>query len=337
MGEVSHFLGIKFTWTREEDNHITAHLTQEAFADHLIDNTGLSEASRVDTPYRSGHPVDSIPLPSNPPPNQNSLTHQMQTIVGSLLWLSGATRPDLATITSMLSRHTHHATQQHIRAAKYAIRYIKGTKDRGIRFSSKINTSMSAYLKFPIDPSKLLPLCDANWGGQDQSVPDPKQKLEMLPFVTRSTSGFIIMQNGPIHWVSKRQKITARSSAEAEIYATDECVKELLRLTYIIQDMECTHIYTPTHKPIQVFNDNNACVCWYKSSTTKGLRHVSIRDNAIRESVANKTVSIRHIEGKINLADIFTKELKDKNAFLTMRNQITSILPNPVLIPHRSE
>ena len=195
---------------------------------------------------------------------------------------------------------------------------------------------MSVYLKFLIDPSKLLTLCDANWGAQDQSIPNPKTKQELLPFVSRSISGFIIFQNGPIHLVSKRQTITARSSAESEIYATDECVKNLLRLTHIINDLDCSHIYTPTNSPIQVFNDNNACVCWSKSSTTKGLRHISILDNAIRESVANKTISIQHIDGKINFADIFTKEVKDNMSFITMRDQITCIAPNPVLLMHSS-
>ena len=62
MGDVTHFLGIKFSWTREEKKHITAHLNQEAFADHLIDSTSMINATTVETPYRSGHPVDSIPL-----------------------------------------------------------------------------------------------------------------------------------------------------------------------------------------------------------------------------------------------------------------------------------
>ena len=53
--------------------------------------------------------------------------------------------------------------------------------------------------------------------GQDQSIPDPNKSQELIPFVTRSMSDFVIIKNGPIHWVSKRQKVTARSSAEAEI------------------------------------------------------------------------------------------------------------------------
>ena len=89
----------------------------------------------------------------------------MKTIVGALLCLSDTTRPDLATITSILIQHTYHATKQHIRAANYAIRYIKETKNHGIRFPSKINTSMSVFLKFPSDPFKLLPLYDTNWEG----------------------------------------------------------------------------------------------------------------------------------------------------------------------------
>ena len=55
----------------------------------------------VETPYRSSHRVDSIPLDTTQQAYQKLLTYQIQTIVGSLLWLSGATQPDLTTITSM--------------------------------------------------------------------------------------------------------------------------------------------------------------------------------------------------------------------------------------------
>ena len=50
-------------------------------------------------------------------------------------------------------------------------------------------------------------------------------------------SGFIIFFNGPIHWSSKSQKVTAHSSLEAKIYTTDECVKELLRLQHACTDL----------------------------------------------------------------------------------------------------
>ena len=73
-----------------------------------------------------------------------------------------------------------------------------------------------------------------------------------------------------------------------------------------------------------------ACVCWSKSMTTKGLRHFQIRENAIRESVISKIIEIKHIEGKINLADLFTKEDKNAQHFLQIRN----LLVQPVDFTH---
>ena len=173
-------------------------------------------------------------------------------------------------------------------------------------------------MNFPITNNTLIPLTDANWGGQDQGH-NRSSITELERFKTRSMSGFIIFFNGPLHWSSKRQKVTARSSAEAEIYATDECVKELLRLQHAFTDLNVLSIYMPG-SPINVYNDNNACVCWSKSTTTKGLRHITIRENAIRESVDNNFVKILHIAGKSNLADMFTKEMKNVQLFKTLRD-----------------
>jgi len=55
-----------------------------------------------------------------------------------------------------------------------------------------------------------------------------------------------------------------------------------------------------------IYIDNRACVQWSKRTTTKGLRHIQMRENRIRENIASKFFSIHHINGKINIADIFT-------------------------------
>ena len=132
MGEVSHFIGITFAWEWKPDNHIAVHMTQEAFSDNLIEEVGLTDANPVKTLCRSGHPVDNIPSENHPSLVQSRIKHTMQSLVGSLLWLSGAMRPDLTTIVSLLGQHTH---QGHINAVKYVIRYLKVTKNRGISFS----------------------------------------------------------------------------------------------------------------------------------------------------------------------------------------------------------
>ena len=77
-------------------------------------------------------------------------------------------------------------------------------------------------------------------------------------------------------------------------------------------------------KPVQVFNNNMACVLWSNNKTTKNLRHLQINENAIQESIQDKQVSIHHIPGNKNLSDIFTKEDRDTNHFLELRNIVLS-------------
>ena len=71
-----------------------------------------------------------------------------------------------------------------------------------------------------------------------------------------------------------------------------------------------------------VYNNNSACVYWAHSMTTKGLRHIQIRENAIREAVQRKFVNVLHIAGAVNLADLFTKEQKDPQHFIALRDII---------------
>merc|ERR1712214_14664 len=104
-----------------------------------------------------GLTIDSIPHQPLTLFQQQTLSTQMRSIVGSLLWLSQATRPDLSTVVSLLAQHQTSPSPQHIKAAKYVIRYVSGTKTLGIKFSSRENKELSAFLNFPIEPHKLLP------------------------------------------------------------------------------------------------------------------------------------------------------------------------------------
>ena len=78
--------------------------------------------------------------------------------------------------------------------------------------------------------------------------------------MVQSMSGLIIYHNRPSTWMSKRQKVIARSSDEAEIYAMDKCVKELLHLSHILRDMKVECLYIHLKDPIKLYNDNITCV-----------------------------------------------------------------------------
>ncbi len=71
-----------------------------------------------------------------------------------------------------------------------------------------------------------------------------------------------------------------------------------------------------------IYNDNNACVNWSKKVTTKGLRHIQIRENCVQENVQNCFVHLCHVNGKTNLADLFTKEMKDTGHFIELRDMM---------------
>jgi hypothetical protein len=68
----------------------------------------------------------------------------------------------------------------------------------------------------------------------------------------------------------------------------------------------------------KIFNDNQACVNWSHSGTTKGLRHIQMKENHIRENILSNFITIQHVEGRINLADLFTKEMKDVGRFVEL-------------------
>ncbi len=70
--------------------------------------------------------------------------------------------------------------------------------------------------------------------------------------------------------------------------------------------------------------------------TTKGNRHIENRENSTREWVADGTISVSHISGKCNIADIFTKEMRDSANFCRLHDAfmcrasdyLKGILPN---------
>ena len=274
MGKVSHFLGIRFQW-RETPDKVSVHMSQEAFADQLISNSGLDNdsASSKPTPFRSGLPVDSIPHIKLPPEQSSNLKQQLQSYVGSLNWFAQATCPDLAVVTNLLAQQQNKPSPGHIAAAKHVVKYLKGTKSLGISFHSDSPLNLQSFIHFPINTAKVYALTDTNWGSQNQSIPNPQEPPQEVDLhVTRSISGHLILLHGPLHWSAKKQSITARSTAESEIYATDTCVKQLLHLSHIINDLDLSKQLLSTTTPI--FNDNKACVQWSKNKTNRNIRHI---------------------------------------------------------------
>jgi hypothetical protein len=317
MGRVSHFLGIKFSWQELQNGHLSVTLTQQSFMESLLTNLEIpvQPSSSFISPYCSGISIDSIPVQDMTSPERDKLGLRYQSLVGSLNWLAHTTRPDISTVVSLLAQHQSLPSQGHLDAAIYVAKYLSHTSNLGIYFSSSNRSTLEAFLHFPVQ-STVLSMADANWGPQDASLNSTITDVPL--FASRSMSAYFNDLFGPLHWMSKRQSVTAGSSAEAEIYATNECVKFLLELAQLFDFLKIRNLFMP-HTQI-IYNDNNACVNWSRRCTTKGLRHIQMHENLVRENVENNFVQIEHIGGKVNIADLFTKEMKDTNHFVTLRN-----------------
>jgi hypothetical protein len=318
MGEVSWFLGCKYEWENLPDGRLTCSITQTAKSENLIETHGMLDCNPVATPYRSGYTIDRIPDDGIDPDKKIPLVKKYQSLVGGLLWIQRQTRPDLSTVVSLLSQHSHDPSTGHYQAGKQVLAYLQGTLDRGIRFTQG-GHHLQASIAFPLADGVYT---DANWGPQDASHPTDGELTTLQE--NQSLLGHVVMRmGGPLVWGCKREtKTMSRSSCESEIYSTDEGTKSILTVRHLLQDLGLADGDAPT----PLWNDNRGCVDWCQGvSVSKKLRHINMRELGVRLAQQLGQVDIRHIPGKLNIADLFTKEMaKDATHFRELTFAITS-------------
>ena len=103
-----------------------------------------------------------------------------------------------------------------------------------------------------------------------------------------------------------------------------ECVKILHHIVNILEEMYLKEYFISA--PIDIYNDNQSSINWNHSMTTKGIRHLQMRKNAVREAVQTNFASVKHVSGKVNLSDIIAKEDKDKAHYITLQDRLISKL-----------
>ncbi|GLI69294.1 hypothetical protein VaNZ11_013867, partial [Volvox africanus] len=112
-------------------------------------------------------------------------------LVGSRLYLSVGTRPDISYSVGALSRYMSKPTVEHWQAAKGVSRYLIGTKNVGISYSAKSSVGT------------LHGYCDSDYAGCVDT--------------RRSTTGYVfLLTGGAVSWARRLQATVATSTAEAE-------------------------------------------------------------------------------------------------------------------------
>ena len=101
------------------------YLSQSHYTQKLLDKFGYSDYSTVSTPYDP-----SIHLTKN---TEKSINQEKYTqIIGSLIYLSNRTRPDIAFTIFRLSRYISNPSTIHWNALERVFRYLKGTIDSSL-------------------------------------------------------------------------------------------------------------------------------------------------------------------------------------------------------------
>lgn len=154
-----------------------------------------------------------------------------------LTWLSTSTHPYITTVVSFLSSIQCKLTKAHIDAAKFVGRYLKSSISLGINDIHKKSTRLlESYTHIPFDEFEPNAFVDANWGPQDTSLSTAKNQRMVSLQETKSVCGFIVFMHGPpVMRKAFKEARGSRSSCEAEIKATDDCVKAVQYLRNVLE------------------------------------------------------------------------------------------------------
>ena len=163
-------------------------------------------------------------------------------VIGCLLYLANAARPDNLYAVNVLSRHQSNPTSNEWQMVKRVFRYLKGTKDLGLIYVGK-QDDMHAY--------------------SDASFADCKSSL--------TNCGYIVKLYGDaVTWKTHKQPYVALSTYQAEYVAMSEACKEFIAL-----DNSLKLVLNTSFNPITLWCDNKAAEASAKMSSSGKLTHMT--------------------------------------------------------------
>lgn len=274
LGQAKQCLGTRISI--EKDSHIIT-LDQEQYINSLLHRFKMFECKAVATPMEPG-----LQLSKNP---NSVFSVPYQELVGSLMYLSVMTRPDISYAVSYLSQFNNCYDETHWKAAKRILRYLQGTKTFCLKFKKSQVFELVGYI-------------DADWASNSVD--------------RKSYTGFCFTLSGSvISWGSSKQKTVALSSTEAEYMGLAEGSKEAIYLRNLL--IEITDIKIGS---VKLFNDNQGA---QKLATNpvfhKRSKHIDVRHHFVRDVVANKVITLKYLNTVDMPADIFTKSLSSVKHF----------------------
>jgi len=262
----------------------TLKLSQEAYANSIINSFNMSDCKPVSTPMEPGQMIERTGNSADDFPYRQA--------VGSLLYLSNKTRPDISFAVSYASRHMEKPEKNDIDIIKRILRYLRGTTGDGVMFERSTESELT-----------LSAFCDASYA--DDLI------------TRRSTSGYMVLLNdNPVSWASRRQPIVATSTTESEYIALADTLKNLLFLKSFIEEL--------TDKQVRCIlkEDNQGTIRVVKKGQfNRRSKHIDVRYHYVHEKFSEGFFKIQYCPSSEQLADMLTKPLP-KLKFTSLRDRV---------------
>lgn len=217
--------------------------------------------------------------------------YPFKELLGSLVYIMMATRPDVCYSISYFSRFQDRATDEVFFYLLRVLEYLYHTRTMSLEFKADKSEMIEGY-------------ADADYAND---VNDRK-----------SISGNVFTMCGDtISWSSKKQKTVALSSTEAEFISTCGALCELLHLSYVLNDMRIN-----VKKPIFLFQDNQSAIKLLNNfENNSRCKHMAVKENFIVDYIKRGIVNVKYLPSEVMLADMFTKGLSSIK-FSKFRDQL---------------
>lgn len=199
--------------------------------------------------------------------------------VGSLLYLSINTRPDISICTSILGRKVSNPSLRDWTEVKRVFRYLKMTADLKLKLGNSE------------ERGKLIGYADADWAGDSND--------------RKSTSGLIVKLHGStITWSSKKQSSVSLSSTEAEYISLCEACQEIQWIKKLLED------FKENIDDVTIYEDNQSTLKLLDNECAKNKsKHIAVKFYFIRDLKKSGEIKFVYCPTTNMIADIMTKPL----------------------------
>lgn len=266
--EINKFLGIE---VKQESERII--LSQRNYITKILNKFGMMDCNPVKTPGAIGEDLNDFA--TSPPVSKT----EYQEALGSLMYLATGTRPDLAFAVCNLSQYNKDPREKHWKAIKRVFRYIKGTQELGLIYSS--------------NNEKLNATSDASWCTTRDG---------------RSFGGYFIkFGKNVINWKCSKQRIVALSTMEAELLAFCDNVCEIKWFLTLLKELNHDELI---QEPVVIKTDSQALISWIKNPRQNSKsRHINRKYFFVKDEYEDKHIIPAFVYSEEQEADILTKNL----------------------------